>query len=226
VSRIALITGARRGIGLEAARQLIARGTTVILCARDMGKAAGPAKSIGAVPLALDVTDDASIDAAVAEVKRTHGRLDILVNNAAVVLDNEDGILDLSREKLRSTLETNLISPMRVVQAFLPLLEKSGDARVINVSSGAGQLDGGASLWAPAYSISKTALNMLTQQLSGALDGIAVNCMCPGWCRTEMGGAGAPRSAAEGAETIVWLALDVPAGTTGRFFRDRAELPW
>jgi NAD(P)-dependent dehydrogenase (short-subunit alcohol dehydrogenase family) len=226
VSRVILVTGARRGIGLEAARQFVSRGAAVILAARDLASARESAEKIGATPLALDVTDDASIDAAVAEVTRTHGKLDVLVNNAAVLLDGQGDILTLDRETLRTTLEANVISPLRVAQAFLPLLRKSSDPRIVNVSSGAGQLDDGVSVWAPAYSISKTAFNMLTQQLSGGFDGVAVNSMCPGWCRTEMGGSSAPRSAAEGADTIIWLALDAPASLTGQFFRDRAPLAW
>ena len=115
---------------------------------------------------------------------------------------------------------------MRATQAFLPLLRQSPAPRIINVSSGAGQLDGEPQLWAPAYSISKTALNMLTQQFAGALPGYAVNAVCPGGCRTDMGGQEAPHSAADGADTLVWLATEAPQTLTGQFLRARKSIPW
>ena len=127
---------------------------------------------------------------------------------------------------LRGTLETNVIGTLRVTQALLPLLLRSPAPRIINVSSGAGQLAGDPQAWAPAYSISKTTLNMLTQQLTAALSNVMVNSMCPGWCRTEMGGADAPRSAEEGAGTLTWLALDAPHSLRGKFVKDRQVIEW
>ncbi len=214
-----LVTGANRGIGQEVCRALIARGHSVIAAARD------PHKVTHGEPLALDVLSEPELAAAVATVRRHHRRLDGLVNNAAIVLDQDEPLLELPAEMLRATLETNLIAPLRVAQAFWPLLAKGG--RIVNVSSMSGQLSL-AEVWAPAYSISKTALNALTVQLAatGRRDGIVVNSVCPGWVRTDMGGAGASRSVAEGARGILWLLLEAPAAQTGTFSRDGKLLPW
>jgi NAD(P)-dependent dehydrogenase (short-subunit alcohol dehydrogenase family) len=129
-------------------------------------------------------------------------------------------------ELIRKTLESNTLGPLRVTRAFAPLLTKSSAPRVINVSSGGGQLTDGADGWAPAYCISKTALNGVTSQLAAALRNFAVNSVCPGWVRTDMGGSGVPRSVEEGADTIVWLATDAPQNLTGNFLRDRHPIPW
>jgi NAD(P)-dependent dehydrogenase (short-subunit alcohol dehydrogenase family) len=152
--------------------------------------------------------------------------LDVLVNNAGIVIDGDEKILELSDELLRKTLETNTFGALRVTRAFAPFLRKSKAPRVINVSSGSGQLTGGANGWAPAYSISKTALNGVTSQLAAALPTFAVNSVCPGWVRTDMGGENASRSVEEGADTIVWLASEAPHELTGKFLRDRKEIPW
>ena len=225
---IILITGASRGIGFEAARQFTARGAQVIVTSRRRVRGESAIRHLGphAIFLELDVTSGNSILSAAQAVGEKFGRLDVLVNNTAVLLDPEGTALNLSAEILRATLESNLIAPLRVIQGFVPLLRRSEAPRIINVASGAGQLTGPATAWAPAYSISKTALNMLTQQFSVALPGMAVNSMCPGWCRTEMGGPDAPRTPAEGADTLVWLGLDAPQNITGGFFRDRAALEW
>ncbi len=174
----------------------------------------------------LDITDAPSVQAAARTLSQRHGRLDVLVNNSAILLDHYGTLIDLKPETLLETLATNVVGTLRVTQAMLPLLRKSTAPRVINVSSGAGQLDGEPQPWAPAYSISKTALNMLTQQLTAALPDVMVNSMCPGWCRTEMGGQDAPRSAEEGADTLVWLALDAPHSLRGNFIKDRQIIAW
>lgn len=225
---VILITGAARGIGFAAAKQLAARGAHVIIASRDLRRAEEAAREIGAPAgaLQLDITDESSLHAAVEEIGRRHGRLDVLANNSAVLLDHYGTLLELKPETLRETLETNLVGTFRVTKAMLPLLEKSSSPRIINVSSGAGQLEGAPQPWAPAYSISKTALNMLTQQLSAALPQVMVNSMCPGWCRTEMGGPEAPLSAEEGADTLVWLALDAPHSLRGAFVKQRQVIPW
>lgn len=225
---VILITGATRGIGLAAARQLAARGVQVIISSRDAARAEAAAQKIGPAAgwVQLDITDQSTVDAAVKSLSRRWERIDVLANNSAVLLDHYEGTLKLKPETFRETLETNVIGTLRVTQAVLPLLRKSGAPRIINVSSGAGQLDGEPQAWAPAYSISKTALNMLTQQLTAALPDVMVNSMCPGWCRTEMGGSGAPRSADEGADTLTWLALDAPHSLRGRFVKDRKVIPW
>jgi len=152
--------------------------------------------------------------------------LDVLINNAGIMMDGDDAILKVRDDLLRETLETNTLGALRVTRAFVPLLAKSKAPRVINVSSGGGQLTGGADGWSPAYCISKTALNGVTSQLATALPKFAVNSVCPGWVRTDMGGGNATRSVEEGADTIVWLATDAPQKLTGKFLRDRKEIPW
>lgn len=227
-SPIILITGATRGIGFAAAKQLIARGAKVILSSRDSARAQSSAQMLGpsASSVSFDLSDEKTIPLAVTQVAEHFGHLDVLVNNAAILLDHYEGLMSLTAEVLRQTLETNVIGTLRVTQAFEPLLQKSTEPRIINVSSGAGQLDGEPQSWAPAYSMSKTAVNMLTQQMTAALPDVAVNSMCPGWCRTEMGGGEAPRSAAQGAETVTWLALDAPHSHRGGFYRDCERIPW
>ncbi len=227
-SPVILITGATRGIGYAAAEQLTARGARVILTSRDAARAEAAAARLGAqsAGLGLDPADSGSVNQAMARISQDYGRLDVLVNNSATLLDHYGNLLELDPDVLTETFRTNVTGTLRLTRAAVPLLTQSNQPRIINVSSGAGQLDGTPQAWAPAYSISKTALNMLTQQLTAALPGVTVNSMCPGWCRTEMGGAEAPRSAAEGADTLVWLALDAPPSLRGSFIKDRAVIPW
>lgn len=225
---VILITGATRGIGFAAAKQLAARGAQVVIGSRDGVRATTAAEKIGGGTegVTLDITDLASVDAAVRQITQQFGRLDVLANNSAILLDHYQSLLELKPEVLLETLNTNVVGTLRVSQAFVPLLAKSSAPRIINVSSGAGQLDGEPQAWAPAYCISKTALNMLTQQLTAALPQVMVNSMCPGWCRTEMGGSEAPRSPEEGADTLTWLALDAPHSLRGKFIKDRTVIPW
>lgn len=225
---VILITGATRGIGFAAAKQLGARGAQIIIASRDGARAAEAAARVGdgACGVALNITDQASVEAAVKQIEEQFGRLDVLANNSAILLDHYQSLLKLSPEVLLETLNTNVVGTLRVSQAFAPLLAKSKAPRIINVSSGAGSLNGGSQAWAPAYCISKTAVNMLTQQLTAALPDMMVNSMCPGWCRTEMGGSNAPRSPGEGADTLTWLALEAPHSLRGKFVKDRAVIPW
>jgi NAD(P)-dependent dehydrogenase (short-subunit alcohol dehydrogenase family) len=208
---IVLVTGATKGIGLEIVRQLAERRWRVFLSGRSPSAVTKRASSFGpsVIPVALDVTDQSSIAAAVKTVSRHADHLDVLINNAGILDEDDDSIVNLSAERLRRMFETNTIGPLLVTQAFLPLLRKSSSARIINVSSGAGQLTD-METWAPAYSISKTALNGVTGQFAAALktENIAVNAVCPGWVRTDMGGGEAPRSVEEGADGIVWLATE------------------
>jgi NAD(P)-dependent dehydrogenase (short-subunit alcohol dehydrogenase family) len=229
--KTALVTGANKGIGYETARQLAARGFHVFLGARqaDAGRRAAEiiAKSGGKVTfLLMDVADPASVLAAAHEFAKHSDRLDVLVNNAGIVVDGDADILSFPEESIRETLETNTLGPLRVTRTFSPLLAKSDEPRVINVSSGGGQLTDGADGWAPAYCISKTALNGVTAQLAVALKQCAVNSVCPGWVHTDMGGPSAPRTPEQGADTIVWLATEAPHELTGQFLRDRRPLPW
>jgi len=229
--KTALVTGANKGIGREVARQLAVKGFHVFVGARNheagLKAADDIAKESGKVTfLKIDVADNSSVAAAASEFSKISDRLDVLVNNAGIIVDGDDAILKITDEVLRKTLETNTLGALRVTRAFVPLLAKSKAPRVINVSSGGGQLTGGADGWSPAYCISKTALNGITSQLAAALPKFAINSVCPGWVRTDMGGRGATRSVEEGADTIVWLASDAPQELTGKFLRDRKEIPW
>ena len=226
-----LVTGANKGIGREVAGLLAGRGFHVFVGARnrDAGRKAADqiAKQGGkATFLEIDVNDNESVTGAAREFSKVADQLDVLVNNAGIMVDGDDAILKISDELFRKTMETNTLGALRVTRAFALLLAKSKAPRVINVSSGGGQLTGGADGWSPAYCISKTALNGVTSQLAAALPKFAINSVCPGWVRTDMGGRNATRSVEEGADTIVWLASDAPQELTGKFLRDREEIPW
>ena len=225
-----LITGANRGIGFETARQLAVRGFHVVIAVRgerEGQKAVRELERVGKISLLIvDVSDSKSIATAASKFAAI-GQLDVLINNAGIYPDEGISILSISREQMLSTFQTNTFGPLEMTQAFLPYLKKSGAARVINVSSGYGQLEG-LSANVPSYCLSKFALNGLTIMLSQALKehGIVVNSMCPGWVRTDMGGSAAPRSVEEGADTAVWLASEADPNVSGKFFQDRKEIPW
>jgi NAD(P)-dependent dehydrogenase (short-subunit alcohol dehydrogenase family) len=228
--RTALVTGANKGIGFEVVRELARLGLRVFLGARNAkaGRAAAEklSKDGDVVFIEIDVADAESIRRAAEEIARQTDRLDVLVNNAGILLDEDKDALTITPEIFETTLRTNTLGPWLVAQAFVPLLRKSREPRIVNVSSGGGQLDGGADGWAPGYCVSKTALNGVTVQLAAALPKFAVNSVCPGWVRTDMGGENATRSVAEGAATIVWLATDAPHDLTGKFVKDRKVIPW
>lgn len=233
----ALVTGANKGIGREVARQLARRGFRVFLGARDPIRGQAAADEIGREEkgavvefLQLDVFDAGSITRAVGELKeKTGGALDVLVNNAAIMEDTPGvSVLDIEPAVVERTLQTNVFGPLRLIQACAPLLAASErGGRIINLSSGLGQLNDMESEY-PAYSISKTALNALTRQSAAALKdkNVSVNSVCPGWVRTDMGGTNATRSVEEGADTVVWLAVEAPAKISGEFLRDRKTIPW
>jgi NAD(P)-dependent dehydrogenase (short-subunit alcohol dehydrogenase family) len=233
---IALVTGANKGIGFEVARDLARKGFHVFLGARNekAGQAAvqklnkeGEKEDYGEIAfIKIDVSKPESIRRAAEEFSRSTDRLDVLVNNAGVLLDDDKDVLTITPEIFETTLRTNTLGALLVSQAFVPFLKKSNAPRIVNVSSGGGQLADGADGWAPAYCISKTAMNGVTSQLAAALPKFAVNSVCPGWVRTDMGGANATRSVAEGASGIVWLAADAPQKETSKFWRDRKEIPW
>jgi len=226
---IALVTGANRGIGKEVCRQLAERGCRVLLCGRDIEKARAAAAELASAqiqPAQLDVCKDASIERLRATVDAQFGRLDILVNNAAIHYDTWQTALNANFRSVHEAMHTNLYAPWRMAQTFAPLLRRSEHPRIVNVSSGAASL---ASMGAgpPAYSISKTALNALTRLLAAELaaDGVLVNAVCPGWVATEMGGTGG-RPIPDGASGIVWAALLDDDGHSGGFFRDEQPLDW
>jgi NAD(P)-dependent dehydrogenase (short-subunit alcohol dehydrogenase family) len=230
--KVALVTGASRGIGLEICRQLGAAGYTVVLTARDPDRGARGLdrlrrEGIDAHFQLLDVTDAAGARRVAAAVASELGRLDALVNNAAVAIDARATVAAVEPEVMRRTLETNLLGALHCCQAFLPLMRQQGYGRIVNVSSGRGsfsRLGAGG----PSYRISKTALNALTVILADELKdaNVLVNAMTTGWVRTRLGGLKAPRSIAEGAETAVWLAMLPDDGPRGKFWKDREELPW
>ena len=234
--RIALVTGANKGIGFEVARQLARRNFRVFIGARDSdaGVAAvqklnkeGEKEEYGEITfLKIDVSKPDSIRCAAEEFSRSTDRLDVLVNNAGILLDDDKDVLMVAPEIFETTLRTNTVGALLVSQAFVPFLKKSDAPRIVNVSSGGGQLADGADGWAPAYCISKTALNGVTVQLAAALPKFAVNSVCPGWVRTDMGGSNATRSVLEGAAGVVWLACEAPQKETGKFWRDRKVIPW
>ncbi len=236
VTRTALVSGANRGIGFEIVRQLARLGVLAVIGARDTNEGLAAAEKLKPegidVPVvALDVDSEGSAASAVAEVKRIYGRLDILVNNAAILIDAPGGfqasLFDLKSDTLRRTMETNLLGPVRLIQAAAPLMRAQAYGRIVNLSSGAGQLSDMGSGY-PAYRMSKSALNALTRIAAAELSGgnIKVNAMCPGWVRTDMGGPKADRSPEEGADTAVWLATLPDDGPTGGFFRDRKPIAW
>jgi len=229
---VVFITGANKGIGFETAQQLAKAGWQVIIGARriDAGQEASDKlvdQGLKVSSLQIDVADTPSISASAGEFKKRFDHLDVLINNAGIYPDEGLNILTISREQLATTFQTNTFGALAVTQAFLPYLRKAKAARVINLSSGYGQLSG-LRPEVPSYCLSKLALNGVTLMLSRALasDGIAVNSMSPGWVRTDMGGSSAPRSVDEGADTAVWLASEAPQKITGKFFEDRKEIPW
>ena len=196
-------------------------GFTVLAGARNPGEVVADENLI---PLRLDVRDPDSVGAAIAGIEANPGSLDVLVNNAGIYGD-PTGAADYDLDEAHEVLETNIFGPWRLVQASLPLLRSSPSPRIVNVSSGAGQLaemDGGHT----AYRLSKTALNALTRTLAADEPKISVNSICPGWVRTDMGGSRAPRSVEEGADTAVWLATMADDVPSGGFFRNREPIPW
>jgi NAD(P)-dependent dehydrogenase (short-subunit alcohol dehydrogenase family) len=220
--RVSLVSGASRGIGAEIARELaVDHDFLVFAGARNPNDVE---RAEGIEPVRLDVTNQATIDAAHDRLETDAGRLDVLVNNAGITGPWSETAAEEDLEQAHAVLETNLFGAWRLTQTMLPLLRRSDDGRIVNVSSGAGQLsdmNGGY----PSYRISKAGLNALTRILSNEESGIRVNSMCPGWVQTDMGGRGAPRTVKEGADTAIWLATDASVGSGG-FFRNRKPIPW
>jgi NAD(P)-dependent dehydrogenase (short-subunit alcohol dehydrogenase family) len=230
--RVALVSGGNRGIGRDVVRQLAERGITVVLGSRDLkqGKKVAAeleAKGLRIVAKQLDVRDEASVERVARELEEEFGRLDILVNNAGITDPWRGTAEDADFDAVKDVLETNLFGAWRLAKAVIPLMRRNDHGRIVNLSSGMGQLSdmGGHS---PGYRVSKTGLNALTRMLSSELasENILVNSVCPGWVRTDMGGSGARRSVEEGADTPVWLATLPDGGPSGGFFRNREPIPW
>jgi NAD(P)-dependent dehydrogenase (short-subunit alcohol dehydrogenase family) len=238
--RTALVTGANRGLGREIAGRLAQRGLRVVVAARAADAAASAAGEIraaggDALPLTLDVTDALGAAAAVAELVSRDVAVDMLVNNAGVMIDGEHGLLDLPPGILRTTLETNVLGPLLLTQALLPGMLRRGYGRVVNLSSTLGtHADIGnpdspyAVVDSPAYRLSKGALNLLTSLSARVTAGsdVLVNAACPGWVRTDMGSDRAPLSVEQGADTPLWLATLPAGGPNGGLFRERTPIPW
>jgi NAD(P)-dependent dehydrogenase (short-subunit alcohol dehydrogenase family) len=230
-NKIALVTGANRGIGFETCRQLSQLGLTVVLTSRDTVKGEVATKQLKDKGLdvvfhRLDVSAKNDIEYAFDRINQQYGQLDVLVNNAAILYDTFQSAVNADLEVVGKALTTNLYGPWLLCQAFIPLMKGSGYGRIVNVSSGAGSLHymGGGT---PAYGISKAALNALTRKLASELSGtgILVNSVDPGWVATDMGGRGG-RPVMEGAKGIVWAATLPDNGPSGGFFYDGKPEPW
>lgn len=225
-----LITGSNKGIGYETARQLLRLGHRVILSGRDEGRIRAAAASLekegGEIRVMnLNVSEPESVRSAAENLRTLQAGLDVLINNAGIVHRGDRDLSTDNEDVLLTTLATNSLGPLRVARAFLPMLNAGG--RIINISSEGGSMTDPVGGWSPAYCVSKSLLNAITRQLAYELEArkIAVNAICPGWVRTDMGGKSAPRSVERGAETLVWMATanSVP---TGKFFRDKKVISW
>lgn len=238
--RVAIVTGGNRGLGYETCRQLAGRGYEVILTGRDPGKCNEAVQLLkrdnGDCRVTfheLDVVSANSVRKLALYIRKNFGRADVLVNNAGVQLDRrEDGtptvhISEVDIDKVRATMETNLYGPLLMCREFLPLMKEKHYGRIVNVSSGLGQLSYMGSGYT-GYRLSKAALNALTCIVADEVksSNVLVNAACPGWVRTDMGGSKATSSPEEGADTIVWLSTLPDGGPTGGFFRDRQPIPW
>ena len=238
--RVALVTGANKGIGFEIAKQLAAQGITVLIGARDTAKGIDAQDKIrvsesDVYHVAVDVTQPITIQNAVAHITDKFKRLDILVNNAGILIDPQTNILELDLTTLKNTFVTNAFGPLLMSQACVPLMKRNNYGRIVNMASTLGSLTEMtnpdsiyAGVLSPAYRLSKTVLNGITTLLAKELRGtnILVNSACPGWVRTEMGGDQAPISPVQGAETPVWLATLPDDGPTGGFFREKQPIAW
>jgi NAD(P)-dependent dehydrogenase (short-subunit alcohol dehydrogenase family) len=227
--RVALVSGGNRGIGLEVCRRLAEEGLTVILGSRDeqRGREAAAGLAGEVAVRQLDVADAGSVERLAASIESDFGRLDVLVNNAAISNDEGQSGAEADLDRVREALEANLFGAWRLCEAAIPHMRRERYGRIVNVSTGLAALEdmGGGS---PAYRISKTSLNALTRILASELrgSGILVNAVNPGWVQTDMGGQNANRTVEEGADGVVWAATLPNNGPTGGFFRDRRYVAW
>jgi NAD(P)-dependent dehydrogenase (short-subunit alcohol dehydrogenase family) len=230
--KVALVTGGNRGIGYELVKQLALNGFQVILTSRnpEMGyKAAQKLKESDLIVsfLLMDVDNQESIRQAASTVKERYGRLDVLINNAGVYLDENEKLLTMDPFILEKTMATNFFGVYHVIYSFIPLMQKQGYGRIINVSSGYGEMREMTDQGVGAYKLSKLALNGLTQLIAAELNGnIKINAVCPGWVSTDMGGSSAPRTPDQAAKSILWLATIGLDGPNGGFFRDGKLISW
>ena len=227
----ALITGANQGIGFEIAHQLLKKGFHVIISGRDemkLSEALNQLKSeFTSVEMVLmDVSKFESVKAAAQTLTERNLQLDVVINNAAIMLKEYISLTGHDDEVLKTTINTNCYGPLRVIHAFLPLMKSPG--RIINLSSDGGSMSDPVGGWSPAYCVSKAMLNSITRQIAFELSekNIVVNAVTPGWVNTNMGGKSAPRSVDQGARTPVWLSSDAPLDLTGKFFKDKSEIKW
>jgi NAD(P)-dependent dehydrogenase (short-subunit alcohol dehydrogenase family) len=234
-STIALVTGATRGLGLVAVRRLAELGWTVLLGARDAARGAAAAKELDGLdvrPVPIDVTSEESVAGAVALVDEQFGRLDVLVNNAGIA-GARVGAVDAGPDELRAVYETNVFGPVRVTQAFLPLLRRSAAPRVVMVSSGMGSMGRTSdpervesSFTSLPYPSSKAALNMITTQYARELPEFRINAADPGYTATEFNDHSGYQTVQEGTDAVVALAQVAPDGPTGGFFDRQGPVPW
>jgi NAD(P)-dependent dehydrogenase (short-subunit alcohol dehydrogenase family) len=231
-----LITGANKGLGFEAARRLIAAGHTVYIGSRDAERGRRAAEQLGARVVQLDVTDDASVAAAVKAIE-ADGGLDVLINNAGIEERNDNNVVigpaDVTADVMRQTFETNVFGTVRVTHAFLPLLQRSAAPVVVNVSSGLASLTRVTTPGTPtyaypgvAYPASKTAVNMITVQYAKAFPNMRINAVEPGFTKTDLNGNTGIQTVEQGAEIIVRMAQVGPDGPTGGYFDAEGTLPW
>jgi NAD(P)-dependent dehydrogenase (short-subunit alcohol dehydrogenase family) len=231
MNKVILITGSNKGIGYEIARQCGKSGFHVIISGRDELRLKTALnklleEKIEVESLLMDISNQESIENAVKLFAEKNLKIDVLVNNAGIIIKGDKQLLKSEMNILHQTIVTNSYGPLLVTKSFLPFIQSPG--RIIMISSGAGVLNGNVMGWNPAYCVSKTLLNGITKQLAHELQikNISVNAVCPGWVRTDLGGADASRPVEKGAETPVWLSSEAPQYLTGLFFRDKMEISW
>jgi NAD(P)-dependent dehydrogenase (short-subunit alcohol dehydrogenase family) len=231
-TRVGLVTGGNRGIGFEIVRQLARLGLRVYLTARDPTRGGDACARLRSEGLdvdfeVLDVADEASVDAAIARIGERSGRLDVVVNNAAIARDHQERLVDSDLARITPIFETNFFGALRVTRASIPWMSRHRYGRIVNVSSGLGSFAKMASR-SPFYRLSKTALNAMTVILADELrdTNILINAVNPGRVRTRLTGMQGDRTTEEGAATAVWLATLADGGPSGKFFKDDKEVPW
>jgi len=232
---VAVVTGGNRGMGLPSCRALAEVGFHVLLASRELeaGKQAAQSlceEGLSVEGVKLEMTSQADIDALASYLRDTHGRVDVLINNAGILiggLGHPSGICDADVEVIRNSLEVNTIGPIMLTSALLPLMRQASSGRIVNISSGMGQLTGMGGMH-PGYRISKCALNAVTRIFAAELEdtNITVNAVCPGWVRTDMGGTNADRRLEQGIDTAIWLATSADASDSGGYYRDRKLIDW